>query len=139
MMSFKIATEVGQFYNRSDDESTHTLGDLCRGMISELKSSQKHPKPKSQRSRHHDDGQTQTLGTRALTKAPLSGEDQEQGSEWWSKFGKTERYEALDEIDLTDMATASTSIHAVVQPIEPNGIYHSHSPDHTHSHFHDHD
>ena len=138
-MSFKIATEVGQFYNRSDDESTNTLGTPSQGQISKLISSPKHPKPKSQRSRHHHDSQKRTIGTQALTKAPLSGENQEQGSGWWSRFGKTKGYEALDEIDLTDMATASASIHAVVQPMEPNGDPHSHSPGHTHSHSHDHD
>jgi hypothetical protein len=142
-MSYKIAAEVGQSYNRQDDDSTDTLGDICRGTISELNSSHKHPKPKSQRSRHRHDSQKRTLGTQALTKAPLSGDAQEQDSGWWSTLGRPKGYAPLDEIDLTDMATASTSTHPVAQPIEPNGDPHSHSPDHispdhTHSHSHNH-
>jgi hypothetical protein len=138
MMNYKIATEVGQSYNRRDDVSTDTLGDLCRGLISELNSSHKHPKPKSQRSRDNHEGRKPTLGTRALSKAPLCDDAQEQGSGWWSKLGKPKGYAPLAEIDLTDMATASTSTHPAVQPIEPDPNRHSHSPDHTHAHSHDH-
>jgi hypothetical protein len=142
MMSYKIAAEVGQSYNRpqedQDNESTDTLGAPSEGQISKLISSHKHPKPKSQRSRHHHGGQSQTLASQALTKAPLSGDPQEQGSGWWLKLGKPKGYAPLDEIDLTDMATASTSTHPAAQPIEPNGDPHSHSPDHTHSPSHDH-
>jgi hypothetical protein len=139
MMSYKIAAEVGQSYSRpardEDDESADTLGPP-ENQISKLISSHKHPKPKSRRSRHHHDSQKRTLGTQALTKAPVSGDAQEQDSGWWSKFGKPKGYEPLEEIDLTDMGTSSTSTHPAVQPIETDPDRHSHSPDHTHSHSH---
>jgi hypothetical protein len=141
MMDYKIATEVGQSYNRRDDESTDTLGDLCRGLIAKRNSSHKHPEPKSQQSRDSHEGRNRTLGNRALTRAPLSDNAQEESSGWWPKLGKgKDGYAPLVEIDLTDIATSSNSTHSAARLTEPDPYRHSHShshsPDYTHPHSH---
>jgi hypothetical protein len=140
VMSYIIAAEVGQSYNfpqqDQDDESADTLGTSSENRISQLNSSHKHPKPKSQRSRHHHGSRSDTLGDRALINAPLSDGVQEQSSGWGSRLGKPKGYAPLDEIDLTDIATASSSIYPTAQAVEPDPDRHSHPPDHTHSHSH---
>jgi hypothetical protein len=140
-MSYKVAAEAGRSYNRplrqQDEESADTLGTLCRDLITELKSSRNHPKS-TKRSRHHRDGEGQTLGTRAMSKAPMSNDTQAQSSGWWPKFGKPNGYASLDEIDLTDWVAPSTSDHPA-NPPKLDGGRHSHSSAHLHAHPHSED
>lgn len=140
MMSFQIATEIGQSYDypnrEQDDESTDILGFSSKDSISRLNSSYKHPKAKSRRQQRSHDSQTRTLGTQALTTAPLLDGPQEQGSGWWHELIRPKGYALSDEIDLTDMAILSSSTLPPTQPPNPSGDHPCHSPAHSHSHSH---